>query len=111
MSNTKTAELLKLVQENPDLPIEFMVDSDVVRDDGNYWLGEFGSCGVTEIYRGRDYWHFKDDDEEDVLSDLAGCKYDRDFEGRDIYNLSEEEWKKLFESLPWEKCIAVYIVP
>ena len=49
------------------------------------------------------------DDEEDVLSDLVGCKYSLDPQGRDIYDLSDEEWDKLYQSVPWVKCIVVYI--
>ena len=112
MSNNKLSKLIKLIQENPDLPILFAVNSEVVpEDDGNIYLGECSECDINEIYKGRRYWHFKDDDEEDVLTDLAGCKYSHDFDGNDIYELSDEEWKNLFESLPWEKAIFIYIYP
>lgn len=36
------AELFKLIQENPDLPIVPMVDSDVVADDCGHWMGHGG---------------------------------------------------------------------
>ena len=104
-----TNELIKLIQENPELPIVPMVDSDVVCDDGGYWMGAWGHCEVTEYYLGREKVHFRDDDEEDVLSDLVGCKYSLDPQGRDIYDLSDEEWDKLYQSVPWVKCIVVYI--
>ena len=103
-------DLLTLIQENPDLPIVPMVDGEVVGDNSyNYWLGKWGNSYVTEYYVGREKVHFKDDDEEDVLNDLEGCKYCCDPQGRDIYELSDEEWDKLYESLPWIECIAVYI--
>ncbi len=35
----KTKELLKLIEENPDLPIVPMVDAEVIGDDSGYWLG------------------------------------------------------------------------
>ena len=39
----KSEELLKLVAENPDLPVVPMVDSEVCGgDEYGYWLGEFG---------------------------------------------------------------------
>ena len=104
-----TNELIKLIQENPELPIVPMVDSDVVCDDGGYWMGKWGRCEVTEYYLGRERVHFRDDDEEDVLNDLVGCRYSHDLQGRDIYDLSDEEWAKLYQSVPWEKCIVVYI--
>ena len=102
-------DLIKLIQENPDLPIVPMVDSDVVWDDGGYWMGAWGHCEVTEYYLGRERLHFRNDDEEDVLNDLVGCKYSCDPQGRDIYDLSDEEWNELYQSIPWTKCIVVYI--
>ena len=36
---TKTEELLKLIKENPDLPVVPMVNDEVVGDDSyRYWL-------------------------------------------------------------------------
>ena len=102
-------EIIKLIEENPELPVVPIVDSEVVADDGGYWLGKWGRCEVTEYYSGREYIHFRDDDEEDVLNDLVGCKYGHDSQGRDIYDLTDEEWDALYKSIPWVKCIAVYI--
>lgn len=102
-------KIIKLIEENPDLPIVPMVDSEVVADDCGYWQGEWGRCEVTEFYNGREYIHFRDDDEEDVLNDLAGCRYGYDPQGRDIYDLSDDEWDKLYNSIKWIKCIVVYI--
>lgn len=107
---TKTEEFLKLIAENPELPIIPMVDSEVVADDYyTYWMGAWGRSEVTEYYNGRERIHFKDDDEEDVLNDMAGCRYSHDKDGRDIYDLSDEEWDKLYQSIPWTKAIVVYI--
>ena len=102
-------EIIKLIEENPDLPIIPMVDSEVVADDSGYWVGKWGRCEVTEYYSGREYIHFRDDDKEDALNDMVGCKYGYDSHGRDIYDLTDEEWDALYESLHWVKCIAVYI--
>ena len=107
MNNTE--ELLKLIAENPNLPIIPMVDSEVVADDYGYWMGAWGHAEVTEYYLGRERIHFKDDDEEDVLNDMVGCRYSHDKDGRDIYDLSDEEWDKLYKSVPWVKAIVVYI--
>ena len=105
-----TKELLKLIQENPDLEIVPMVDSEVVADDGGYWLGNWGYCEKTKYYSGRDRIHFYDDDKDDALADMVGCKYCQTLDGRDIYDdLSDAEWDALYESLPWVECIVVYI--
>lgn len=104
-------DLLELVKENPDLPVVPMVDSEVVADDYGYWMGRWGHCKKTKMYSGRERVHlYNDDDEEDVLSDLEGCKYYETIDGRDICDLSDDEWKSIYEGLPWVDCIVVYIV-
>ena len=104
-------ELLELIKENPDLPVVPMVGTEVVADDTYcYWMGSWGICKVTEYYIGREHIHFKDDEMEDVLEDMVGCKFGETKDGRDIWDdLSDEEWKDLFESLPWIKAIIVHI--
>lgn len=107
---SKTEELIKLIQENPDLPVVPMVDTELVADDCYaWWLGGWGWSKVIEYYIGREHIHFKDDDQEDALVDMIGCKYSCTEDGRDVFDLSDEEWEALYESLPWTKAIAVYI--
>lgn len=107
---TNIEQLLSLIKENPDLPIVPMVDGDVVGDDSyQNWLGAWGKSEVTEYYLGNDKVHFKSDDEEDVLCDMVGCKYSMTPDGRDVYDLTDEEWDALYQSIPWIKCIAVRI--
>lgn len=106
----ETEELLKLIQENPDLEIVPMVDEEIVADSGYaWWLGKWGHSKKTKYYSGREYIHFYDDDKEDALNDMVGCKYSKTKDGRDVYDLSDAEWDALYESLPWVECIAVYI--
>lgn len=102
-------DLIKLITENPNLPIIPMVDADVVADDYGYWMGEWGRCEITEFYLGKERVHFKDEDEEEVLLDMVGCKYSCDPQGRDIYDLSDDEWNALYKTIPWVKAIVVYI--
>lgn len=103
-------EIIKLIEEHPDLPIVPMVDNEVVADDSyTYWMGKWGRCEVTEFYCGREAVHFRNDDKEDVLNDMVGCKYGYDKDGRDIYELPDDGWEKLYASIPWTKCIVVYI--
>ena len=108
---SKVEELLELIKENPDLPIVPMVGSEVVAgDDYGYWIGSWGTCEVTEYYLGNERVHFKDPaDEEEVLGDLQGCRWGCTPDGKDIYDLSDEEWDELYKSIPWIKCIVVYI--
>lgn len=108
MNNTE--QFLQLVKENPALPIIPLVSYEVVcGDDYWWWLGEFGRSEKTQIYRGKENIHLKIDDEEEVLCDLANCVYGHDQQGRDIYDLSDDEWDALYASVPWEDAIVVYI--
>ena len=110
MTNIET--LLTLIKENPDLPIVPLVDSEVVADDCcSWWLSAWGRAEIKEIYIGREHVHIKDeDDEEEVLCDMVGCKYSTTPDGRDVYDLTDEEWDELYKSIPWTKCIAVRIM-
>ena len=106
----ETEQLLKLIKENPDLPVIPMVDYEVCADDCcTWWLGRWGRSEVTEYYLGRERIHFKDDDEESVLGDMVGCEYYRTPDGRDITEISDEEWDALYKEIPWVKAIVVYI--
>lgn len=65
---SKTQELIKLISENPELPILPMVDYEVVCEDGGRWLGSFGSCYVGEyaLFNNR-YYDERDEFKEDYL--------------------------------------------
>ena len=102
-------KLLELVKENPDLPIVPMVDGEIAADDCGYWMGKWGDCKIEEYYLGEEKLHFKDDDEENVLCDMVGCRCCCTLDGKDIYDLSDDEWKELYQDIPWIKCIVVYI--
>ena len=103
-------EIIKLIEQHPELPIIPMVYGEVVGDDSyQYWLGQWGRCEITEYYLGKEKVHFRDDDEEDVLTDMKGCEYSCTKDGRDIYELSDEEWDKLYATIPWTRAIVVYI--
>ena len=106
MSMNNGKELLKLVQENPDLPIVPMVNGEVCWDDYRYWLGSFGRAEVTEwvCVNERFYTRDEQDEIEDELSDTL-CD--------DYPDMSDEEFFKMIhekvEALPWKKAIIVYI--
>lgn len=84
MSNIK--ELLKLVSENPDLPVVPMVDYEVVADDGySRWLGSFGSVYVGEYALFNDRFY---DEREEFKEDY-------------FYRQSDEICEK-FNYDPWD---------
>ena len=105
---TKTEEFLKLVKENPDLPIIPFVNSEVCADDSYaYWIGSFGRSEVDEYTLFNDRVIFKGDgDAEEILSDYY-C------DEPEYENVSDEEFSKAMEKkveeLEWIKAIIVYI--
>ena len=99
----KINELLRLIAENPFLPIVPMVDSEIVADDGcNRWLGAWGSAAIDEYLVSEERIYFRDNDDlETVLTDVIGC---------DAYEaMSDEEATVAHQALPWIKAIIVNI--
>ncbi len=114
---TATQKLLKLVAENPDLPILPMVHGEMCEDDSHYWAGEIKSCEVNEyiVYEfdwGESRIIFKDDT-EDVYSEL----YDQYYSEVARETISERERDEYAESraladieaFAWKKAIILYI--
>lgn len=99
-------ELLRLVKENPDLPVVPMVDAEIVWDDCGYFMAAFGTAMVDEFIiserNGRIY--FKSDD--DVFDVLEHVLSDEEF---DALPQSEAECRPRFEALPWTRAIIVYV--
>lgn len=100
-------ELLRLIKENPDLPVVPMVSAEVIGDDDGTWLGSFGSVEIEEYCLGDPtgappkIFFRESDDAEDILTD---------FYGYDVYEkMSDDEIEKAIADLPWEKAIVVYI--
>ena len=103
VTNPKLAQLLELMKENPHLPIVPMVDSEVVGDDTwGYWMGSWSTSSLDKYYHGEERIYFYDEkDTEDLLVEVKGW---------DWYDVaSEEECLEVYRSLPWVKCIVVYI--
>lgn len=103
-------ELLKLVQENPELPIVAMVKGEIVGgDEYGYWVGSFGKAEVDEYLiptdaRRDDGIYFKSDD--DVFDVLERYLPEEEWEALPE---NESECRPYFEALPWVKAIIVYI--
>ena len=105
-SRTELSALLKLIEENPNLPVIPMVNGEVVDDDRSArWLGLFGGSYVAEcITTPRGEIHVKDDDEEEmsvVISELYSSYH--------FLNMSEDEVRKAYANLAWVKAIVVNI--
>ena len=97
-------EIIKLINENPDLPIYAWVNGEVCEDNCGYWLGQFRNAEIKEYAKVETYgWYDKDyvfkDDYEEYLEYLLN----------ENENLTEEEAIKQIESLDYKKAIFVYV--
>ncbi len=99
-------ELFRLMRENPELPVVPMVDGEIPGDDSGYWLGAWGSAMIDEylLTNNREWMVFKSDG--DVFDVLERHLSDEEFEKLPE---TEEECRKVYNSLPWTKAIIIYI--
>lgn len=118
--NKNVKKLLKLAAENPSLPIEALVDSEVVADDDfNTWWGDVFDVSIEELWgypnEGGKTWT-KDEalgdvfDFADTESEYLGDRYDDyemvlDMDDRD----AEKVIKEWIDEIPWKKCIVIFI--
>lgn len=103
VKNPHLAQLLDLMKQNPHLPIVPMVDAEVVADDMYAsWLGSWHSASIDKYYKGEERVYFYNElDMEDLLVETKGWDW--------LETSSDEEDLEAYRSLPWVKCIVVYI--
>ena len=120
MRNKATEKLLALAAQHPKLPIEALVDSEVVaNDDFNTWWGDVFDVSIEELWRcpseGGKTWT-KDEalwdvfDFADTESKYLGDRYDDyemvlDMDDRD----AEKVIKEWIDEIPWKKCIVLHV--
>lgn len=100
-------KLLRLVRENPDLPIVPFVDGEIVCDDFGIWMGSWGNTRIDEYLIPKNYYDpimFKSD--EDVFYVLEKMLSEEEF---DSLPNTEKECMPIYNSLPWIKAIIVNI--
>lgn len=108
MRMIKIEHFLKLIKENPDLPIIPMVNGEVTDGEGSYWIGQWGYAQVDEYIFATRYGKmlFKSDD--DVFDALECYLTDEELE---LLPETESECRPFYDKLPWKKAIIVYIEP
>ncbi len=83
-------ELVKLVAENPDLPIVAMVDGEIVEDPGMMWMGSITHALISEIgLIGERYY-----DDRDDFKDAYYCRHDEELDQRFNYKPAIKLWGK-----------------
>ena len=120
MRNKATEKLLALAAQHPELPIEALVDSEVVADDDySTWWGDVFDVSIEELWRhpnedGKTWT--KDEalgdvfDFADYNSEYLGDRYDDyemvlDMDDRD----AEKVIKEWINEIPWKKCIVLHV--
>lgn len=99
----KLAQLLELMQANPELPVIPCVDGDVVSGDEYYgWLGSWGESAVQEFVIGRERTYYREDD----ICEMNDVLYER-YDPELVDNMTEEETRAAYNALPWKKAIFV----
>ena len=90
--------LLKLIKENPELPVIPFVDGEIVcGDEYCRWIGSIGDVNIKEFCTFKERYYFKDEIED--LIDSLTCAYDYNIEQ------AEEDAKRM----NWQKAICVNI--
>ena len=101
------SQLLRLVEENPKLPIVPMVAAELSGDDEYSWyMGSWGSARVEEIYHDEERIYVRAKAEDRLIEDLADeLGVENIYANPDIYNKARE----IVGGYKWEKVIAVKI--
>lgn len=98
----KAEKLLKLVAENPELPVLPMVDYEVVGGDWGCWGGKWKDSYIGHYLIDREDIKFKEDEDPEEM-------VQRFTTDEEYYNMTAEQMKEFYNSLPWQKAIIVYI--
>ena len=92
-------ELIKILKENPDLPIIHMVEEDIMTGDHTVCRGWLNGVKITYQYQIEEYIYTDEDEIKDELAENYSASLD-DVDG---------DYKKLIESGDIVKCIVVGI--
>ena len=101
-------EFVKLVAENPELPIKVFINGECGDDDNCWYVGEIHDCKVTEITEYGDKCYERDD--FDWLKEIISNEF---YDDPEYVNLTDEEFDKKMEEkvelLGWERVILLKV--
>lgn len=101
-------EFVKLVAENPELPIKVFINGECCEDDNCWYVGEVYDCKVTEITEYKDRCYERDD--SDWLKDMISNDV---CDEPEYINLTDEDFGKEMEEkvkqLDWERVILLMV--
>lgn len=103
-------ELVRLVQENPDLEIMVMADSELLYGDFNWMRGDINKVEIDEYCERDEYIYLRSKDEclvlEEIMEDIF---YAGEYKEGDIKD--EELRQKAEKQVDWKKAICVSVGP
>ena len=118
MRNKATEKLLALAAQHPELPIEALVDSEVVADDDfNTWLGDVFDVSIEEIWADPDGKTWTRTEAEGDLFDFADESSEYLGEHHDNYeqmlDMDDKEAEKVItewiNEIHWKKYIVLHV--
>lgn len=99
-------DVLKCIEQYPDLPVVVAVSNDVVYDDSYaWWEGEINGACVEKICTSKDggvVFYDSTDIQDTLVSILSNAEFaalPKDDEGR----------KRAFEALPWREVVVIFV--
>ena len=101
-------EFVKIVAENPELPIKVFINGECCEDGDCWFVGEIYDCNVTEITEYKDRYYERDDLDwlKEIISDEV-C------DEPEYVNLTDEEFDKAMEEkvewFGWERVILLKV--
>jgi len=104
-----TRDLLKILSENPDLPILCMVDGELVADERcARWAACVGSAEVKEYITMEEEWIFGQsvffkDDADEMADMMCEC------EPEETYEQAHKAAEEKVANMGWIKAIVLYI--
>ena len=112
MRDINTNELLRLVAENPELPIVAMVDTECVAGDYcDWWSAKIGKPTIDEYYAPDDRMYLKSLDLEDMVDEFIDSNYDEEPYKSMTEKELEQEAKRVVNGYAWTKAIMLPIEP
>ena len=113
MRDIDTNEFLKLVAENPELPIVAMVDAEVVGPvpEWGWWSANVREPVVDEYYCPDDRMYLKADDFDDLVDEFIHDNYDDEPWKSMTQEELEAEANKAVNGYNWIKAIMLPIAP
>lgn len=106
LQQEKVKHLLKLIEENPDLEILPMIDTEIVcSEDYGYWAGGWGKADIDEYWVKDERIYFRSHDEDSLIENVACDDIDEDLDDKEAIKKA----KKIVNGYDWQKAIIVRI--